>query len=93
MLAWAKLSQLEPRIARFIDILRRVYADTLFLEALKKAPAYLKFLKELIPKRGEPKGVQVAPMGEVCSSIFQSQSPLKLQDHGSFSMPCYINSI
>ena len=75
---------------RFMDNLRPVYANTPFLKALKKAPAYLKFLRELLPKRGEPEGIPVVPMGEVCSSIFQSQSPSKLQDHGSFSIPCYI---
>ena len=39
--AWAKLFQLEPKFARFLEALRRIYADTPFLKALKKAPAYL----------------------------------------------------
>lgn len=32
----------------------------------------------------------MARIGEVCSSIFQIQSPSKLQNHRSFSIPCYI---
>ena len=38
-LAWSKLRQLEPRFARFLEILRRIYASSPFLEALKNAPA------------------------------------------------------
>jgi len=38
-LAWAKLFQLEPRFVRFLDVLKWVYADTPFLEALKKVLA------------------------------------------------------
>jgi len=76
-----------------MDILRRVYADTLFLEALKKALAYFKFLRELLSKKGEPERVPVVPMGEFCNSILQSQSPSKLQDHGSFSILCCIGGM
>jgi len=70
--AWAKLSNLEPRFARFIDLLRQIYTDTPFLEVLKKAPFYFKFLRELISKKGEPEGVPVVPIGEVHSLVFQS---------------------
>jgi len=35
--AWGKLSKLEPRFARFLDVQRRIYANDPFLEALKKA--------------------------------------------------------
>jgi len=43
---------------RFLDILRRVYVNTPFLETLKATPAHLKFLRELLSKKGEPKGDQ-----------------------------------
>jgi len=38
-LIWSKLRQLEPRFVRFLEILRRIYASSPFLEALKNAPA------------------------------------------------------
>ena len=44
-LAWTKLSMLEPRFARFLDLLKRIYADTPFLEALRTASSYLKFMR------------------------------------------------
>jgi len=55
---------LEPRYARFLDILRRVYANISFLEALKKAPMYLKFLRELMSKKGDTRDASVDPIGE-----------------------------
>jgi len=72
-----KLSQFEPRFARFLDILRWVYVNAPFLEALKVALAYLKFLRELLSKKGEHGGTIVVPIREVCSSVLQSQSPSK----------------
>jgi len=73
---------LEPRFARFLDILKRIYVDTPFLEAFRTAPSYLKFLKELLSKKEEQR-VLVAPIGEVGSALLQRGSPEKLQDLGS----------
>jgi len=52
-LAWAKISMLEPKFMRFLDILSRVFVVVPFLEALKKAPTYLNFLREILSKKGE----------------------------------------
>jgi len=38
-MVWSELRQLEPRFARFLEILRRIYASSPFLEALKNAHA------------------------------------------------------
>jgi len=89
MLAWTKLSTLEPRFARFLDILKRIYVDTPFLEALRAAPSYLKFLRELLSKKEEQR-VLVSPIWEVGSALLQRGSHEKLQDPGSFSIPCCI---
>jgi len=48
------------------------------MEALKDAPAYLKFLRELLFKKGEPGEVSMAPIGGSCSALLQRQSPSKL---------------
>ena len=77
-LAWTKLSQLEPRFARFLDTLHRIYVSNPFLNALKEAPAHLKFLRELFSKKGEPEEVSVAPIGGSCNALLQRRSPSKL---------------
>ena len=78
MVAWAKLSKLEPRFAWFLDNLRRVYANVPLLEALKKPLGYVQFLKEFLSEKGEPEGVSVVSIGEAYSSILHRQSPSKL---------------
>jgi len=74
-----------------LDALKQVYADTSFLETLKKMPACLQFVRDFLSKKGEPEAGSVMPIGQVCSSILQS--PVKLQDLGDFSIPCCIGGV
>ena len=89
-LAWSKLHQLEPRFAQFLETLHRIYASRPFLETLKNAPAHFKFLRELLSKKGEPGVTPVTPTFGSCRTLLPRQSPSKLQDPGSFSIPCCI---
>jgi len=68
--------------------MRRTYADIPLLKALKKAPAYLQFLRELLSKKGNYGRALVIPIGETYSAILQRDSPSKLQDFSKFSIPC-----
>ena len=75
-LAQTKLLHLEPNYARFLDVLKRVYADTPILEALKKTPAYLQFVRDFLSKIGEPERGSVMPIRRVCSSILELHAKL-----------------
>jgi len=90
-LAWTNLLQLEPKYARFLERLRRIYGDTPFFEALKKAAACLQFVRDFLSKRGELEGGSVMPLGMPCS--FFIQSPTKLQGLGDFCILCCIGDI
>jgi len=92
-LAWSKLSQFEPRSARFLETLRRIYAGSPLLEAFKNAPAHFKFLSELLSQKGDPGDASVASISGSCNSLLPRRSPSKLQDPGSFSIPCYIGDM
>jgi len=74
-------------------VMRRIHVNAPFLEALKEALTYLKFLRELISKKGKPGEVSVALIGEACSKILQSRSPSKLKDLGSFFVPYCIGDL
>jgi len=91
--AWSKLSQLEPIFTRFLDTLRQIYVSSPFMKALKDASAHLKFLRELMSKKGEPGEVSVAPIGGSYSALLQRRSPSKLQDPENFSIPCCIGDM
>ena len=75
-LVWTNLLQLESKYARFLDVLKRIYADTPFLETLKKAPACLQFVRDFLSKKGESEGGPVMPIGRMCSSFLQSHVKL-----------------
>jgi len=83
----------EPRFVRFLDTLKRIYVCVHFLEALREAPIYLRFLRELISKKEEPRKASALLIGEACSALLQRQSALKLHDLGSFSIPCCIRDL
>ena len=64
------------------------------LGGLKEAPTYLKFLRELLSKKGKLEEDLIEnPMGEVCSAILLSKSPSKLRDLGSVSIPYAIGDL
>ena len=69
-------------------MLRRIYVNDPFLEALKEAPTYLKFLRELLSEKDnlEEELTEVL-MGEVCSAMLYGKSPSQLRESGSFSIP------
>ena len=62
-MAWTKLLQLEPKYARFLEKLRWIYADTPFLETLKKATTCLQFVRDFLSKKGESEGGSIIPLG------------------------------
>ena len=64
--------KLEIRMVRFINVLKKVNLIVPFLEVLKDVPPYLKFLRELLSKRGDPEEVSVVCIGELCSAVLQS---------------------
>lgn len=56
-------------MVRFLDVLKKINLNVPFLEVLKEVPSYLKFLRELLSKRGDPEEVSVASIRELCSVV------------------------
>ncbi|RYQ90822.1 hypothetical protein Ahy_B09g096808 isoform B [Arachis hypogaea] len=53
-------------------------------------PAYIKYMKELLPRKSSLKGGQTIVMNKGCSALIQPQLPTKRKDPGSFHVPCAI---
>ncbi|XP_074265543.1 uncharacterized protein LOC141587982 [Silene latifolia] len=60
--------------------------------AIKEIPAYGKFLKELISNKNSFSPTTVN-LSRECCAILINELPQKLEDPGSFSIPCTIGSI
>ena len=74
-------------------MLKKIYVNVRLFEALKEAPSYLNFLRELLSKKDKLEEVSMALMGEVCSVVRQSKVPSRLQDPDSFFIPCPIGDL
>ncbi|RYQ84384.1 hypothetical protein Ahy_B10g103642 [Arachis hypogaea] len=53
-------------------------------------PAFIKYMKELLPRKSSLKGVQTIVMKKECSALIQPELPTKRRDPGSFHIPCAI---
>ena len=53
----------------------------------------LNFMKKILTRKRAFNKVETIAFTEECSALLQSQSPPKLKDLGSFSIPCNIGTI
>ncbi|XP_057719694.1 uncharacterized protein LOC130934121 [Arachis stenosperma] len=76
--------------SRFLDMFASLDVNIPFINALQQMPSYIKYIKELLPKKSSLKGGQTIKMNRECSAIIQTGPPTKKKDPGSFHIPCAI---
>ncbi|RYQ90820.1 hypothetical protein Ahy_B09g096806 isoform A [Arachis hypogaea] len=80
----------EKRIySRFLDLFASLHVNIPFIKTIQQMPAYIKYMKELLPRKSSLKGGQTIVMNKGCSALIQPQLPTKRKDPGSF----HINEI
>ncbi|KAL2892377.1 Retrovirus-related Pol polyprotein from transposon 17.6 [Bienertia sinuspersici] len=85
-----RTAKLDDQFAKFLEVLKKLYVNIPFTEALKQMPTYAKFLKEILTKKRELASANTINLTQHCSAIIQNKLPTKLKDPGSFSIPCAI---
>jgi len=83
----------EHNYKKFLDLLKKLYINILFLEAITNMPSYAKFLKDLLSNKGQLLENATVALTEECSAIIQNKLPPKLSDLGSFSIPCSVGDV
>ncbi|XP_038697981.1 uncharacterized protein LOC119995539 [Tripterygium wilfordii] len=73
-----------------LDTFRKVQVNIPLLDAIKQIPKYAKFLKELCTNKRRFEEHETVALSEEVSAVLQRKLPLKLKDHGSFTIPCTI---
>ena len=63
-----------------------------FVEALTQMPHYAKFMKDILTKKRKLDEDRMVSLSATCSAIIQKKLPLKMQDPGSFIIPCTIGN-
>jgi len=81
----------EAQLNKFVDMLKKIYINIPFVEALSQMPLYSKFLKDIFSKKTKIEHTETIALTKE-SSVILKKSPPKLRDPGSFSIPCVIGS-
>ena len=86
-------SPFEEQFAKFKEVLAKHEITISFLDLFMQVSSYIKFLKGLLNRKHSlPKAESVA-FTEECRALQQSNSPPKLMDPGSFSIPCILGTL
>jgi len=72
-------------------MLRKIYINIPFTEALSLMPLYANFLKDILLKKRTIEGNETIALTRECNVVIKKFAP-KLGDPGSFSIPCVIES-
>ncbi|XP_074265491.1 uncharacterized protein LOC141587926 [Silene latifolia] len=86
-------AKLEQKYGKFMHMMKGVNITMPFIDAIKEIPAYGKCLKELISNKLSLSPTTTVNLSKECSEILMSEFLQKLEDTGSFSIPCTIGSI
>ena len=81
-----KKGKLEKQFAKFLDILKKLYINIPFLDALENMSSYVKFMKKILENKKKLGEYETIALTEECSAILQKKLPPKLKDLGQF---CY----
>ncbi|KAL5560677.1 hypothetical protein UlMin_036888 [Ulmus minor] len=82
--------QQDKKFQKFLDVLKQLHINIPFVEALEQMPNYVKFMKDMLMKKRKFGEFETVALTRECSAALQSKLPPKLQDPGSFTIPCSI---
>ena len=83
---------MEEQFFRFLDMFKKIEINIPFAEALDQMPNYAKFLKDILIKKMRNDEEGVMTLIATCSVVIQRSLPVKMQDPGSFTIPCTIGN-
>jgi gag-polyprotein putative aspartyl protease len=84
-------TKLDKQYARFLELLKKLNVNIPFTDVVTQMPTYAKFLKDILSNRRKLDDEMVT-LTEKVSAIVMNKLPPKLQDPGSFAIPCSIDS-
>ncbi|XP_016195377.1 uncharacterized protein LOC107636372 [Arachis ipaensis] len=83
----------DQHFHKFLETFKKLEINIPLAEALEQMPLYAKFLKELINKKRSWQENETILLTEECRALIQKGLPPKLEDPGSFFLPCAIGSM
>ena len=83
---------MEEQFSKFLNMFKKIEINIPFSEALAQMPHYAKFMKDILSKKRKFSEEGVVSLTTTCSAVIQKSLPLKMQDPGSFTIPCTIGN-
>jgi glutaredoxin-related protein len=84
-------TKFDKQYASFVELLKKLNVNISFTDVVTQMPTYAKFLKDILSNRRKLDDETVT-LTEKVSAIVLNKLPPKLQDPGSFTIPCSIGS-
>ncbi|KAD7477475.1 hypothetical protein E3N88_00611 [Mikania micrantha] len=88
-----KKQKFEEHYGKFLKLFKQLHINLPFVEALAQMPKYAKFLKDILTNKKKLEELSHVTLSEECSAILQNKLPQKMNDPGSFTVPCLIGSL
>ena len=73
-------------------MLKQLHINIPFVEALEQMPNYVKFLKDILTRKRRLGEFETIVLTQEISHMLQNKIPAKVQDPGSFTIPCSIGT-
>ncbi|GJS73951.1 reverse transcriptase domain-containing protein [Tanacetum coccineum] len=83
--------KMEAQYGKFLDVIRAVLINVPLIDVLAGMSNYGKFLKELISNKHKIEQISATFLSDESSARIQNKVPPKLEDFGSFLIPCNFN--
>src|SRR3954462_1227438 len=72
---------------------RSLHVNVPFADMLEQMPKYVKFLKDILSNKRKLKDYETVKLTKESSAILQKKLPPKIDDPGSFTIPCGIGKV
>ena len=77
-----------------MEVFKKLHINIPFADSLEQMCSYVKFMKDILSRKRRLLDFETVNLTEECSAILKRKLPHKLNDLGSFTIPCKIgNSI
>ena len=87
-------NKLDKQFTKFMEVFKKLHINIPFADSLEQMPGYVKFMKDILSRKRRLLDFETVNLIEECSAILKRKLPHKLNDLGSFTIPCKIgNSI
>ena len=73
-------------------MLKQLYINIHFVEALEQMPNYVKFLKDILARKMRLGEFETVALTQESSQMLQNKISQKLKDLRSFTIPCFIGT-